>query len=194
MLKEIHEQPRAVADTLRGAPAARGATTPTWTGSSSTSRRCGGSCCSPAAPRTTPALVGKFLIEAAGAHPVRGRPGQRVPLPRSDRRPGRPGRRHLPVRRDGRHAGGGQGGAGARRARAGDLQRGRLGHPARVATASLYTHAGPGDRRRVDQGFTTQLAALALLAIHLGPPHRHARARARAAKLVDELSRHARPR
>ena len=44
-------------------------------------------------------------IEALGAHPVRGRPGQRVPLSRSGRRPRRPRHRDLAVRRDRRHAG-----------------------------------------------------------------------------------------
>ena len=46
------------------------------------------------------ALVGEFLDRGARAHPVRGRARERVPLPRSDRRPGRPGRRDQPVGRD----------------------------------------------------------------------------------------------
>ena len=53
MLKEIHEQPRAIADTLRGAPAARDARRRPRRLRDRRARRCGGSCCSRAAPRTT---------------------------------------------------------------------------------------------------------------------------------------------
>ena len=50
-----------------------------------------------------------------GAHPGRGRRRLGVPLPRPDRRSGRPRHRDLPVRRDGRHARGDAPRARARR-------------------------------------------------------------------------------
>ena len=97
MLKEIHEQPRAIADTLRGAAAARDATTPTSTASSvdvATLRRV----VLRRVRHLVPRGAGRQVPDrGAGAHPVRGRAGQRVPLPRPGRRPRRPGRRHLAV-------------------------------------------------------------------------------------------------
>ena len=50
-------------------------------------------------------LVGKFLIERLAAHPVRGRPGQRVPLPRPGGRARAIWSCDLAERRDRRHAG-----------------------------------------------------------------------------------------
>ena len=121
----------------------------------------------------------------ARAHPGRGRPRQRVPLPRSDRRPGRPGRRRPQSRRDRRHAGGGQG--GARRAGAQVLaisQRGRQRDPARSPTARSTPTPGPRSASRRPSASPTQLAALALLALHLGRRTRHARRRARPRELL----------
>ena len=48
------------------------------------------------------------------------------------------------------------------------LQRARLGHPPRVPTGTLYTHAGPEIGVASTKAFTTQLAALFLLAVQLG--------------------------
>ena len=114
MLKEIHEQPRAIADTLRGAPAARDARRRPGRVRDRRARAAAGR-----AARLrdlVPRRAGRQVPDRGrGAHPVRGRPGQRVPLPRSGRRPRRPGHRHLAERRDRRHAGRGEGGARARR-------------------------------------------------------------------------------
>ena len=145
MLKEIDEQPQAVADTL-----AR-----------------------PASPR--PALIAMdelrmsddevrgidkiFIVacgtsyhagddrqvrhRALGAHPVRGRHGLGVPLPRPGARPRHPGHRDQPERRDRRHP-------ARRRARPGPAGLGPGDHqhasarrwPA-TSDAVLYTRAGP---------------------------------------------------
>ena len=148
MLKEIHEQPRAVTDTLRGRLLLEDRDAD-LEGFELDPAGCGACCCSPAAPRTT--RPGRQVPDRGDlAHPVRGRSRQRVSLPRSDGRAGRPRHRHLAERRDGRHAGRGQRGAGARRARAGDLQRRRLGDPARVERRPLHPRRAR-DRRRVDE-------------------------------------------
>ena len=98
---------------------------------------------------------------------MRGRSRERVPLPRSGRRPRRPGRRRLAVGRDRRHAGRGQGGQGAAprcsRSPTWSTRRSRA-----LATARSTRTPGPEIGVASTKCFTTQLAALALLAIHLG--------------------------
>ena len=70
--------------------------------------------------------------------PVRGRAGQRVPLPRPGARPVHAGRRDLAVRRDHGHADGAAPRAGAEGAGARDLQHQRLDDPARVRRRALH--------------------------------------------------------
>jgi glucosamine--fructose-6-phosphate aminotransferase (isomerizing) len=73
-----------------------------------------------------------------------------------------------------------EGREGARRARARARQRARLRHPAR-SHGALYTHAGPEIGVASTKCFTTQLAAMVLLAVYLGRrAARSRRARARA--------------
>ena len=185
MLKEIHEQPRAIADTLRGRLASRPAT-PTWKASRSTRRTLRRVVLLACGTSYHAGLVGKFLIEGDVAHPVRGRSRQRVPLPRSGRRPRRSGRRGLPERRDRRHAGRGE---EARQRGAQVLAICNVVDSAipRASQGALYTHAGPEIGVASTKCFTAQLAALVLLAIYLG--RRTGTLAAEAAKwLVQELS------
>ena len=89
----------------------------------------------------------RALDAAAG----RGRAGQRVPLPRPDRRPGLARHRHLAVGRDHGHPHGpaAREGAGGQDAR--HLQHGRLDDPARVGRGPVHLRRA-GDRGRLDQG------------------------------------------
>ena len=116
---------------------------------------------------------GQVPDRVGGAHPLRGRPGQRVPLPRSGGAAGRPGGRHLPERRDRRHAGGDQGGQGAGRAHAGHLQRRRLGHPARLRRGAVHARRS-GDRGGLDQVFHRPAGGAVAAGDPPGPPHRRA--------------------
>ena len=77
-------------------------------------------------------LLAKYAIEHWTQHPLRGRAGQRVPLPRPDPDPVHAGHRDLPVRRDDGHADGRPARPRAAGPGAGDLQRERLDDPARV--------------------------------------------------------------
>ncbi len=76
----------------------------------------------------------RALDPAAG----RDRAGQRVPLPRSHRRPGLPRDRDLAVRRDDGHPHGPALREGAGGSHAGHLQHGGLDHPARVGRGPLH--------------------------------------------------------
>ncbi len=155
LLKEIHEQPQAIIDTMRGrilqeAGRRRSSTSSTstrrWleqTSSASTLVACG--------TAWHACLVGKFLIEQLARHPVRGRLRQRVPLPRSGPRPGHAADRGLAVGRDRRHARRGRGGARARRQGARDLQRRRLVDRAARRRRALHARR-PRDQRREHQG------------------------------------------
>ena len=88
---------------------------------------------------------------ALDPHPVRGRAGPRVPLPRPDPDPVDAGGRDQPVRRDRRHPDGDPARAAAALEGAGDLQHQRLDDPARVRRGDLHPRRAR-DRRRVDQG------------------------------------------
>ena len=171
MHKEIHEQPRALADTLRGrVPASRRAT------STSTGCRLDAKFVQRLEQGADPRLRHELARRAdrqaddrdAGAHAGRGRPRLRVPLPRPAGRRGHALHRDLAVGRDGRHARG----ASARRSRAGRATLAIcnvVGSAiAREADDVLYTHAGPEIGVASTKAFTTQLAALFLLAVRLG--------------------------
>ena len=113
--------------------------------------RCSASCCWPAARRTTPGWSASSSSRRPGAHPLRGRSGERVPLPRSGRR--RPGDLVIAISQSGETAdtlaavreAKAQGRAGA-----GDLQRGRRGDPARRRTRPLHARRAR-DRRGLDE-------------------------------------------
>ena len=106
---------------------------------------------SPAAPPTTPGLIAKYAIEHWTRIPVevelasefryRDPVLDRSTLVVVDQ----------PVRRDHGHADGAAARQGPEGPRAGDLQRQRLDHPARVRRRALHARR-PGDRRRLDQG------------------------------------------
>ena len=134
MLKEIYEQPRAAADTLRGRVLAgerqRGAARhrPRPRDDRTAIQRvvlvaCGTS--------YHAAIVGRFMIERLAGIPAEVDLGSRVPLPRRADRARDAGGRALPVRRDRRHARRGQGGPAQGRAHRGHHQRGGLGARAR---------------------------------------------------------------
>src|SRR5213078_2251927 len=88
---------------------------------------------------------------APGRPPLRGRLRERVPLPQPDPRPANPAGRGVAVGRDGRHAGGGRGGAREGHARPRHLQRGRLLDRAAVERRALHPRR-PGDQRRQHEG------------------------------------------
>ena len=150
MRKEIFEQPRAIGDALLGRHDANGRLQLDEVRISDDELR----------------EVDKIIIIACGtafyagpggqvrhraldAHPVRGRAGPRVPLPRPDPDPVDARGRDQPVRRDRRHADGDPLRAPAALEGAGDLQHQRLDDPARVATRSSTPMPGPrsGSRR-----------------------------------------------
>ena len=198
MLKEIHEQPRAVADTLRGRVDLEERRRRSSTAlehrrrEQRRARSCFIACGTCVARRRWSA---SSCIEELARIPVEVELRQRVPLPRSDRRPGRPrrSRSRSPARPPTRWRRSRRRKAqGAQRAR--DLQRRRLARSRARRDGALYTHAGPEIGVASTKAFTTQLAALLLLAIHLGRRTRHARRRSAAATLLDELAQHARTR
>ena len=131
-------------------------------------RTLGGSCCSRAAPRTTPALVGKFLIEARGAHPrarstwrassaIAIRSSARATWSSPSRRAARPPTRWRRSRRRARAA------AACSRSATSSIRRSRARRTARCTRTP-----GPEIGVASTKCFTAQLAALALVAIHLG--------------------------
>ena len=165
MLKEIHEQPRAVTDTLRGRllPDKNDAILDGYEVPADVKRvvllACGTS--------YHAGLVGKFLIEITARIPCE------VDLASEFRYrdpvvgPDVPGGGHQPERRDRRHAGGDQGGQGARGAHAGHLQRGGLGHRPRLRGDAVHPRRA-GDRRGIHQVLHRPAGG----AVVAGHPHR----------------------
>ena len=167
MLKEIAEQPQAVADTLLGRLGERRRAHP---------RR--GAPVRPGAARHRqdlhhrlrhglPRRHGRQVRHRAlDPHPLRGRAGQRVPLPRPDPRPVDAGHRDLPVRRDDGHADG-----AAPRPRAGPrvlaICNTNGSTIPRESDAVLYTHAGPEVAVASTKAFLTQLVACYLVGLYL---------------------------
>ena len=103
MHKEICEQPRALADTLRGRVLLSEGDVFFEGWSARAPRRCSGcrgSPSSPAAPRWHAGLAGRAMIESLARIPVEVELASRVPLPRSARGTRPAGHRHQPVRRD----------------------------------------------------------------------------------------------
>jgi glucosamine--fructose-6-phosphate aminotransferase (isomerizing) len=152
MLKEIAEQPKAIADTLLGRFTPQGRLHLDEMRLSDDDLRevdkiiviaCGTS--------FHVGLIAKYAIEALDPDPVRGGAGQRVPLPRPDHRPVHHGDRDQPVRRDDGHADGGAARPRAEGQGAGDLQHQRLDHPAGVRRGALHLRRS-GDRGRLDEG------------------------------------------
>ncbi len=177
MLKEIHEQPRAVRDTLLGRVVARVVVDPargdracrttSWRAIESDGDR-----------RLRHVVArrprGQVPDRAPGRAPGRGRLRLRVPLPAPARRRPDAGRVHQPVGRDGRYAGRaarGQERAVLDRSAICNVQGSML---TREARGTIYTHAGPEIGVASTKAFTSQLVALTLLALKLGQVARHA--------------------
>ena len=116
----------------------------------------------------------------ARADPGRGRPGERVPLPRSDRRPGRSGGRGQPVGRDRSTRMEAIREAKKKGAQVLAISNVVESSIPRLSDHAFYTHAGPEIGVASTKAFTTQLVAMALLAIYLGRRTGDAAARARA--------------
>ena len=150
MLKEIEEQPAAVADTLLGrlvdGPDRAGRAAAGQPGAARRRQGLRHRLRHRVPRRPDREVRDRALDPGAG----RGRDGLGVPLPGPGAGPGHAGGGDLAVRRDGRHAGGRPARPGAEGAGAGDLQHQRRADPARVRRGAL--HPGrPRDRRRRDQ-------------------------------------------
>jgi glucosamine--fructose-6-phosphate aminotransferase (isomerizing) len=179
MLKEIDEQPQAVADTLLG-PLQRAG--PAAAGRDAAVRR--------RAARDRQGhhrLVRDLVLLRAGgqvrhraldADPVRGGAVERVPLPRPDPGPLDAGGGDQPVRRDHGHADGDPARRAAAGPRAGDLQHQRLDDPARVRRGDLHPRR-PEVAVASTKGFLTQIVACYLLGLYL--------AQVRGTKYGDEI-------
>ena len=177
MLKEIHEQPDAVADTvldrLSHGTVELGGHRDLTDDELRNLRRI--------------VIVGlRHLLPRGPRRPLRdrvvvaraGRDGHRlgVPLPQPGDRRGRPGDRDLAVRRDRRHAGGDAAGARARRQGAGDHERhGQPGH-ARLRRGAVHARR-PRDRRGRHQDLRRAGRGDVPVRAEARPGARHARAR-----------------
>ncbi len=149
MLKEISEQPQALADTLRGRLSPKRADR----ARRAAPRSPGVARCRQGlhrrvwhcVPRRDDRQVRHRTLDPAA---VRGRAGQRVPLPRPGARPWHPRHRDQPERRDARHVDGRQARPRAERPGAGGLQLGRLHDPARIRRGALHPLRARGRGRR----------------------------------------------
>ena len=188
MLKEIYEQPRAVRETVLGRTSAESGRVfleemqlDAADAARDRSHR------HPRVRHLVARGAGRQVPDrGARAGAGRGRLQLGVPLPPSDRRRQDARRRHHAVGRDGRHAG------ALREAK-------RLGAPSiaicnvvgsmatREADGTVYTHAGPEIGVASTKAFTSQLVALHLLALALGPGARHAHDRRRRRRSSREL-------
>ena len=150
MLKEIHEQADAVAETIadrtvRGDGVDLG---DLGTIDDAFLRDCNRIVVVACGTSYHAGLIGRYAHRAVGARPGRDGHRLRVPLPRPGGRPARPRRRHHPVGRDRRHArrhaaGAGARGEGARR----HEHHGLAGH-ARRRRRPLHARRPRGRRRR----------------------------------------------
>ena len=152
MLKEIAEQPRAVADTLLGRVDADGRLTLDEMRLSDDELRdvdkivivaCG--------TAYHAGLIAKYAIEHWTRIPCEVELASEFRYRDPILTRSHPGHRDLPVRRDDGHADGGPARPRAARPGPGDLQRQRLDDPARVRRGALHPRR-PGDRGRVDEG------------------------------------------
>jgi glucosamine--fructose-6-phosphate aminotransferase (isomerizing) len=177
MLKEIHEQPRAMVDTLRGrvsaGEAVRRCTSRTIRMDDAFARDIRSSVVilrmwhepgTPALHGQEPDRVGSLGCPSRSISPASS--GTGIPVV------GRSGRSSLRVSQSGETAdtlAALKGGKGTRRPHSERLQRASTAAIARaVATTLIYTHAGPEIGVASTKCFTAQLAALTLLAVHLG--------------------------
>ena len=133
------------------------------------------------------ALVGKFLIEIAGAGAGRRRLRVGVPLPRSDRLEEHARDRHHAVGRDRRHAGGAARGEEEGGPQHRDLQRRRQHGDARDRRDRLHARRA-GDRRRLDQGVHLAAGRAAPAGALSRPDPRHADARRRRGRTSKALT------
>jgi glucosamine--fructose-6-phosphate aminotransferase (isomerizing) len=177
MQKEIHEQPRAIADTIEAAVDAGGL--PGCSARMPNAVLRGVEACrsSPAAPATTPGSP-RLLDRGHRRAAVQRGDRQRIPLPRGLRRPRPAGRHHLPVRRNAGHDGGAQARQVAGPQHTLSICNVPERHSARQRLV-LYTRAGAEIGVASTKAFTTQLAALFQLtwcwrASAASPPEREA--------------------
>ena len=150
MLKEIEEQPAAVADTLLGHFVDGQIVLDEQRLDRQELRdidKVFVVACGIGLPRRADRQAGHRALDA---HAGRGRDGLGVPLPRPGARPADARRRDQPVRRDGGHAGGGAARPRAARPGAGDLQHQRRADPARVRRGALHPRRAR-DRGRGDE-------------------------------------------
>ena len=189
MLKEIHEQAEAVAETIADRTARGDGVDLDDLGPIDDDflRRCRRIVVVACGTSYHAGLIGRYAIEEWARARSRDGRRQRVPLPQPGRRPGRPRDRHLPVRRDRRHAGGDAARARARRDRAGDHQRHGLPGDARRRRRALHPLGPRGERRRHQDVRRPGVRDVPARAAH-GRAARHARARA-PAELVGALKR-----
>jgi glucosamine--fructose-6-phosphate aminotransferase (isomerizing) len=190
MLKEIHEQPRAIEDTLRGRSTSSRATSSRARSASTAATRRPSSACisSRAAPATTPrwrGATGSSTLARVPATVASWRASSAGAIPWSAR--GRPRHRRQPVGRDARHPRRRQEGREGRRAPACSPSPTSSTAPSRAADGTLYTHAGPEIGVASTKCFTAQLGDL-LLAVYLGRSAAPL-ARARARELLEGWSR-----
>ena len=149
MLKEIAEQPQAIADTLLGRMSENGRLA---------ARRDAAERRGAAGDRQdhhhrvrhgVPRRPGRQVRDRAlDPDPVRGRARVGVPLPRPDHRPRHDGDRDQPERRDDGHPDGAAARPRAARQGAGDLQQQRLDDPARVRRRALHPRRARRSRSR----------------------------------------------
>ena len=191
MLKEIHEQPRAVEDTLRGRVDLATATSSARRSASppSSRRRSGASTSSRAA--RAPRGDGRALLDrAARARPVdrRDRRARFATAIRSSR----PNDLVVAVSQSGETL------DTLAAVKAAQGARARTSSPSPTCSTArsrarrdgaLYTHAGPGDRRRVDQVLHDAARRAAAARGLPRPPPRHARRRETRAAILEALWR-----
>ena len=153
MLKEIHEQADAVAETIADRTARDDGVDLGDVGRDrrrDPARRQARSSSSPAAPPTTPGLIGRYAIEEWARVPVEMDIASEYRYRNPVVGPGDLVDRHLAVGRDRRHAGGDADRPRARRDVLGDHERDGLAGHARRRRRPVHARR-PGDRRRRDE-------------------------------------------
>ena len=192
MLKEIHEQADAVAETIADRTVREDGVDLDDEGAldeALLARRPAHRRSSPAARRYHAGLIGRYAIEEWARVPGRDGHRVRVPLPQPGRRPGRPRHRHHPVGRDGRHAGrdAARRASAARRVLA--ITNIMGSQATRDADGVLFTRAGLEIGVAATKTFVCQVAVMYLLGAAARRAARHARRRAPRRSSSRELKR-----
>ena len=176
MLKEIHEQPRAIEDTLRGRidlASGRRHRRRDRRRRRSSRKSIGASTSSPAARATTPRWPAATGSSSSPRVPAVVELGQRGSLPRARLLPGRSRRRREPVRRDGSTRSPPSRRPRRRAPRSSPRQRARQRHPARGRRRALHARRAR-DWRRLDQVLHDAARRAAAARGLPRPPPRHA--------------------